>query len=178
MVFVVDKLHVPSKSAAPTRCLGDAETVVVPVSVVNRLLISRGRLPDHAIRPTIKAADGDEKLFAMLTIGLLVIRKRDFDLWYRSQRAKGKWASQWSRKKTGDGRPTKQTNDLRTAVLALVRGGDWTGKAGIATLRRLLVSRSDVPSRDTLARLVDQLHRETGDAGLVRIARTRRKRPQ
>jgi len=44
-------------------------------------------------------------------------------------------------------------------------------------LHRLLVAsgRSDVPSQDTLARLVDQLHRETGEAALLRTPRARRK---
>jgi len=34
---------------------------------------------------------------------------------------------------------------------------------------------SEVPSQDTLARLVDHLHSETGEAGLLRITRVRRK---
>jgi hypothetical protein len=56
----------------------------------------------------------------------------------------------------------------------------WNGKDGITTLHRLLVAsgRSDVPSQDTVARLVDQLHRETGDMKLLRVTRVRRKQTQ
>ena len=116
----------------------------------------------------------------MLTVGLLVVRASDFDIWYRSERAKGKWTSQRSKSKIGNGRPTKQTELLRNAVLALVHDSKWNGKDRITTLHRLLVAsdRSDVPSQDTPARLVDQLHSETGESGLFRIPRTRRKQTQ
>ena len=54
------------------------EPVAVPVPVVKRLIASRGSLPDHPIRPSLKTADGKEKLFAFLTVGLLVVRASDF----------------------------------------------------------------------------------------------------
>lgn len=62
-------------------------------------------------------------------------------------------------------------------VRALVNDLKWSGKDGIATLHRLLVTsgHSDVPSQDTVARLVDQLHGKTGDMKLLRIARARQK---
>lgn len=174
-VYVVAKPQVRSKERKPRQAI---EPVVVPVSVLNRLMISRGGLPDHAIRPSIRAAGGDEGLLALLITGLLVVRTNDFEAWYRSEHAKGRWVSQRSRKKAPEGRPTKQTEALRNAVLGLVRDLKWDGKAGIAVLHRLLVAsgRSEIPSPDTLARLVDQMHRETGEAGLRRIARARRTR--
>jgi hypothetical protein len=152
------------------------EPVAVPVSILKRLITSRCGLPDHPIRPSIRTAEGDEKLFALLTVGLLVVWASDFDAWYGSERAKGKWASQRSKSKNGSGRPTKQTEGLRRAILTLVHDLKWTGEAGVTTLRHLLVAsgRSDVPSPDTLARLVDQLHRETGEAGVLRIRRRKR----
>ena len=70
------------------------EPVPVPVSVLARLITTRGSLPNHPIRPTIKTAEGDEKLLGLLTVGVLVIRASDFDVWYRSERAKGKWPTQ------------------------------------------------------------------------------------
>ncbi len=151
--------------------------VLVPVSVLTRLLTSRRGLPDHAIRPTIKTAEGNEKLFALLTVGVLAVRESEFEAWYRSERAKGKWSSQRSRSKFANGRPTRQTETLRNAVLGLVRQGAWSGKASFTELRRLLVTsgRSDVPSIDTLERLVKRLHLETGEPELFRIARVRRK---
>jgi len=92
------------------------EPVAVPVNVVKRLIASRGSLPDHPIRPSIETADGNQKLFALLTVGLLVVRTSDFDVWYQSERAKGRWPSQRSKLKI-NGRPTKQTDRLRDAVL-------------------------------------------------------------
>ena len=151
------------------------EPVAVPVPVVKRLIASRGSLPDHPIRPSLKTADGKEKLFAFLTVGLLVVRASDFDGWYQSERAKGRRPSQRLKLKI-NGRPTKQTESLRNAVLALVRDNKWSGKDPISVLHRMLVAsgHSEAPSQDTLARLVDQLHRETGKAGLFRSPRTRR----
>jgi hypothetical protein len=63
-------------------------------------------------------------------------------------------------------------------VIGLVRDGKWTAKDGIAMVRRLLVedsSASEVPSPDTLARLVDRLHWETGESEFFRAKRARRK---
>jgi hypothetical protein len=175
-VYVVAKAQVRSKERKRRQAI---ELVVVPVGVLNRLMISRGGLPDHAIRPSIRTAGGDESLLALLLTGLLVVRTNDFEAWYRSEQTKGRWPSQWrSRKKSPEGRPTKQTDALRNAVLGLVRDLKWDGKAGVAALHRLLVvsGRSEIPSPDTLARLVDQLHRETGEAGLRRLIRARRTR--
>jgi hypothetical protein len=83
----------------------------VPMNVLARLSTTRGSLPDHPIRPTIKTAEGDEKLLALLTVGVLVIRVSDFDVWYRSERAKGKWPSQRSRKKLAAEDPLSRTNE-------------------------------------------------------------------
>jgi hypothetical protein len=175
VVYVVATPQVLSENHIPTE---QVEPVVVPVAVLKRLMIVRGGLPDHPIRPSIRTTGGDESLLALLITGLLVVRTNDFEAWYRSEQAKGRWASQRSRKKSPEGRPTKQTDALRNAVLGLVRDLKWDGKAGISALHRLLIAdgRSDVPSPDTLARLVDQMHTETGEAGLRRIARARRTR--
>ena len=153
------------------------EPVTVPVSVLAWLTTTRGSLADHPIRPSIKTAEGDEKLLGLLTVGVLVIRANDFDVWYRSERAKGKWPSQRSRLKIGGGRPTKQDERVRNAVIGLVRDGKWSGKVSIAKLHRLLIASGDIEvlSPDTVARLVDQLHAEMGEAGLFRAKRVRRK---
>ena len=118
------------------------EPVAIPVNVLKRLITPRGVLPDRPIRPTIRTAEGNEKLFALLTGGLLVVRKSDFDIWYRSESAKGKWASQRSKLRVSNGRPTKQTQSLRNAVLALVRDHKWCGEHSIAALHRLLLDRN------------------------------------
>jgi hypothetical protein len=179
VIYLLAKPQVRSEAHNFTECsLEKIEPLVVPVNVVKRLMVSRGGgLPDHPIRPSIKTAEGNQKLFALLTVGLLVVRASDIDVWYQSERAKGKWPSQKRSKEKKDGRPTKQTDALRNAVLALVHDHKWSGKDPISALHRLLVAsgRSDVPSQDTLARLVDQLHRETGEATLLRNPRARRK---
>jgi hypothetical protein len=153
------------------------EPEAVPVPVIKRLILSRGSLPDHSIRPTIKTAEGDEKLFASLASGQLVVQASDFEDWYQSECTRGRWPSQRSKSKVSEGRPTKQTEALRNAVLALIRDHKWNGKDPISELQRLLVAsgRSEVPSQDTLARLVDHLRSETGEAELLRIPRRRRK---
>jgi hypothetical protein len=178
-IYVLAKPQVRSDDHSLTeQTPEEIEPEIVPVPVVKQLIASRGSLPDHAIRPSIKAAEGNEKLFALLIVGLLVVRASDFDGWYQSECAKGRWPSQRSKLKI-NGRPTKQTDPLRNAVLALVHDRKWSGKDSISALHRLLVAsgRSEVPSQDTLARLVDQRHRETGEAGLLRVTRARRKQP-
>jgi hypothetical protein len=61
--------------------------------------------------------------------------------------------------------------------VALVHDHKWNGKDPISALHRMLVAsgHSEVPSQDTLARLVYHLHNETGEAGFFRITRVRRK---
>jgi hypothetical protein len=106
---------------------------------------------------------GTRKLFALLTVELLVVRTSDFDVWYQSERAKGRWPSQRSKLKI-NGRPTKQTDRLRDAVLALVHDHKWSGEDPISALHRMLVASgySEAPSQDTLARLVDHLPPRNG----------------
>jgi hypothetical protein len=177
VVYVLAIRPVRSEDNSATECsLENIEPVVVPVGVLERLITSHGRLPDHAIRPSMKTAEGNKKLFALLIVGRLVVCANDFDGWYQSERSKGRWPSQEAKEKK-DGRPTKQTGALRNAVLTLVHDNKWSGRDPISALHRLLVAsgRSDVPSQDTLARLVDQLQREMGAAALLRIRRARRK---
>ncbi len=152
--------------------------MIVPPKVVRQLITRRGSLPDRAIRTSIKACQGDETPFLPLQTGLLVVEEQEFSCWRKAEYSKGKWPSQRSRLKHGVGRRTKQTTSLRNTVLALVRDGLWSGKQAIAKLQRLLIKagREDVPSADTLARLVDKLHDEIGHAGLRRAKRVRRKR--
>jgi hypothetical protein len=76
------------------------------------------------------------------------------------------------------GRPTKQTESLKSAVLTLVCDGAWSAKDGIVKLRRLLVERGEpknVPSIDTLERLVYRLYLETGDLAFRREPRVGKK---
>jgi hypothetical protein len=78
-------------------------------------------------------------------------------------------------KETRAGRPTKMTAALRSAVTDALRE---RGQVSVAELHRTLIAsdRSDIPSIDTLERLLDQLYRETGDPHFFRAKRRRRKR--
>ena len=151
--------------------------VLVPKSILNRLITSRGALSDAPIRPTLTTAGGDARLFALLSVGTLVVRARDFAVWYETDRSKGKWPSQRSSTKIRVGRPSRQTEALRNAIIGLVRRQEWNAQHGATRLRRLLVAsdRTDVPSADTLTRMIDQMHRERGEPELIRKRRTRRK---
>jgi hypothetical protein len=147
------------------------EMTQVPGAVLGRLIKIRSSFPDHP-RASMKAVGGNGELYRALNTGVLIVRTSDFDAWYRRERQKGRWPSQRSRLKK-EGRPSRQTDELRNAVTAIVR----EGKISIAELRRRLIAsgRTDIPSEDTLARAVDQLYRETGEAIFRRPKRARRK---
>jgi hypothetical protein len=165
-----DRINWP---VAPTK-----EPVHVPKDVLRRLIAPRDVLPDHALCPTLKIAGGDSNIYVLLRVGAFVVQEREFEDWYRSQRSKGKWPSQQSRSKRTAGRPTKQTESLKNAVLTLVRDQAWSIKDGIPTLRSLILKRGepkDVPSADTLERLVSRLYLETGDPAFRRVSRVRKK---
>jgi hypothetical protein len=148
---------------------------IVSTEVLKELITSRGGLPDHAIRPSIKACHGDRTLFELLKTGCLVVDETGFSRWQQAEYRRGKWPSQRSRKKAGTGRPGKQTDALRNAILARVRDGVWSGNQSIVSLRHLLIEdKDDVPSADTLARLIDKMHEETGDSDLRRVKRAGR----
>ena len=153
------------------------EPVMVPTSVLAQLMVPRGVLPDHAIRPTLKTVADDQELFVLLNLGLLVVHESEFKVWYREERARGKWPSQRLKSMRGRGRPTKQTEGLRNAIVAHVHDGSWSGKDKLTKLHRMLLGsgRSDIPSADTLGRLVDCLHAETGEPGLLKKPQGRAK---
>ena len=152
--------------------------VVLPKAVLSRMIPRRGGLPDEPVRVSLKIAGGDQKILNLFRIGkgLLLVNVKEFNSWYRLERAKGKWSSQRSKLKRREGRPSKQTNTLRQAVMNAM----CEQKTSIAALRRRLVAsgRTDVPSLDTLERLVDQLYRETGEQALRRARRFRRNVPR
>ena len=145
------------------------EPLRVPCDVLRRMIPQRGRLPDHAIRHSLKVTGKDETASDLLGNGVLLVHAEEFDDWYRSERANGKWPSQRSKRRTG--RPSKQTDRLATAIVTLMR----EQKTSIPELRRRLIDsgRTEVPSLDTLGRLVDRQFRETGEPALRRTRRFR-----
>lgn len=148
------------------------EPLKVPCDILRRMIPQRGSLPDHIVRPSLKLTGADEKIFDLLRNGVLLVHAKEFDHWYRSERANGKWPSQRSNRRKG--RPSKQTDGLRAAVMTLMREQNTS----IPELRRRLIAfgRTEVPSLDTLRRLVDRQYRETGEPALRRTKRFRCRR--
>jgi hypothetical protein len=148
---------------------GGSEIIPVPASVLRQLVPSRGGFPDHP-RATLKAAGKDPGLYNALNTGLLVVSEEEFDIWYRRERSKGRWPSQSSKLKKV-GRPTKQTKTLRNAVNRVLE----EPKMSIAAVHRQLVASglTDVPSVDTLGRLIRQIALETGAEKFRRLKRLR-----
>jgi hypothetical protein len=159
-----------------------AEPVLVPAKVLEQLITSRGGLSDHPAPLTLSVVikgGGDERLYALMKTGILIIKCKEFEAWCRLESRKGKWPSQkWrpqrSRSKRPEGRPPKQTKPLRDAVLERVNEGKWNGPMGIPSLCQQLASEGKEISERTLLRLIKDLFKETGDSRL-RI-RERRKR--
>jgi hypothetical protein len=178
-VYVIANLRQPPETTtlvAPRAY--NVQMASVPTSVLERLITWRGGFPDQALRPTIKTTGGDEKLLALLTrgMGVLAVREQEFRKWYRCERAKGRWPSQKSKRTRSGGRPSKQSEALNKAIGQLVREESWRAKDGIPKLRRLLVQAggADMPSVDTLRRLVMNMFDETGDPALRRFRSARR----
>lgn len=149
---------------------GEPEIILVPAQVLRQMFMSRCGFPDHP-RVSLKAAGKDPALFSAINTGLLVVAEGAFAGWYRAERGKGRWTSQASKlKKTG--RPSKQTENLRNSVDAIIEDGNIT----IAAVHRRLVEAGwkDV-SVDTVGRLMRQRHLETGDQKYFRRRRIHRK---
>jgi hypothetical protein len=154
------------------------EPVALPLNVLKRLITTRGTIPDHVIRVSLKTVDRDAKLLEAIIKGDFVIREGEFEEWYYSERQKGKWPSQQTSSRTRNGRPPKQANAARCRILELVNANTWKRHNGLPRLYRLLTACGDVdvPSPDTLDRAVKQLYRETGHPNLRQIRHHRRRK--
>jgi hypothetical protein len=172
------KLYVCAGVNAPDGAPSDARdtVVLVPCAVVAQLMQSRGTLPDHAIRvpyAAVRSGAMPENVYVALTHGPLVVNETEFESWYENEHGKGKWPSQRARIKRRVGAPIKQTDQLRNAIMVAVDTGRPAGKLKVADLKRRLIETglSDIPSHDTLARVVDAIYLETGDRRFVRPKR-------
>jgi hypothetical protein len=163
-----------SPANAPTELLDSIrKPVVLSTDLLKSLVTARNTFPDHPIKTktSMRIAGDNKKLYWLLKSGIMLLRAEEFDIWYREQRGKKRWPSQTSGERK-IGRPSIGTQGLKDAIVAALR----ERKTGVAELRRQLQAngRTDVPSPDTLARLVDQLHRETGRPELLRKRSRRR----
>jgi hypothetical protein len=163
-----------SRSSIP----GGPRVVALPRTLLDSLVLSRGTLPDHAPRPSLRKCGGDKQLLFALETGFLAVKESEFEAWYQAERDRGKWPSQrYQTKRPIKGRPAKETTGLRSAIMALVQGSRWTAGAGLNALHRLLsTERTNVPHSAALGRIVDRLWNETGEAEFRRTKRHRRKR--
>jgi hypothetical protein len=164
-------VHALRDSTASGAC-GKAKIVAVPAAIVRNLLRSRGGLVDRQ-RVSLKTVNTDLRLFGALNAGVVVISEEEFAAWYQKERAKGRWKSQ-GRKLKKIGRPSKLNKHLEQKIRSILPTPGQ--KISIAELGRQLRSAGapDVPSDDTLARMVDQIYRKTGDKKCRRIKRRRR----
>ena len=162
-VFVVAEPQLESDESSPPPP-PTKDPVAVPTNVLKRLIGWRNAIPDHAMRPTLKTAGNNPQLYVLLTVGVLVVQEEEFKRWYKLERARNKWPSQRSSTRPRRGRPMKR-DTVRSDVIALVQKGIWCASDGISKLRRLLLANDSnyIPSVDSLRRLVDQIHAETGE---------------
>ena len=164
-----------SRSSIP----GGPRIVALPRALLDSMVLSRGTLPDHAHRPSLRMCGGDKQLLFALETGFLAVKESEFEAWYRAERRRGKWPSQrYQTKRPLKGRPAKETAGLRNAIVNLTLESRWTAKTGINALHCLLkAERAEVPNSAALGRIVDRLWNETGETDFRRAKRHRRKRP-
>lgn len=152
-------------------------TLQVPREVLKQVIRTRGGgLPDHVIRPESLGRNEaiTTELLAALSKSALYLRREQFDVWQKINKAKGNWPSQRSSKKSRMGRPPKQ-DALRNPIVALVNQKEWSGRErSITDLVKLLASKGLAARRDTVRRTVDQLFKETGEQCYRRRERKRR----
>jgi hypothetical protein len=152
------------------------EPVPVPKELLGHVFV-KGRLSStFAIRPSRKRA-GNDRLFALLNCGHLVVREKDFKRWVQSERCKHRWPSQKDAQRAPVGRPKRLNARVEKAILEIAREQVWIGdRDPITKLHGLLNKKGiDVPSVDTLVRIVDELFATTGEPELRRRRRSRRK---
>jgi hypothetical protein len=144
-VFVVSnqqpaKRKAQSPQQPPQNDLTPAQ---VPLSVIKRLPRVRNSLPDRPFRVPIalvRAGNIKQQMFYRLHSGTLFLRQDEFFAWCKSERRKGKWPSQRSRKMRPVGAPTKQTSRLRDKIKSFVESGQWNAdkKGKVSDLCRML----------------------------------------
>jgi hypothetical protein len=167
--FLEGRLTVYARARLGRRFAGP---VVVPTTVLEHLITSRGGLPDQAIRPSFKlmeALSGGRLLWAAIDAGTLFVDESEFARWHSAARRNGGWPSQKTKVMAAVGRPGVCTEELKNAIRAIANDGVWSAKNPVARLRTELLARDiSAPSHDSLQRCVDALFEETGDPNLRR----------
>ena len=106
----------------------------VPKELIGHVFIKvRGRMPGNFAMPEPNLVR-NERLFALLNGGQLVVREGEFRRWVRSQRKKRRWPSQQKAQcsKNPVGRPSKLTVQLKGAILDIIGQQAWHGKRPLA----------------------------------------------
>jgi hypothetical protein len=149
----------------------------VPINILERLLKSRGGLPDHPTRlpfDLVRDNLATPELFAALSSSAMFLKNTEFEGWYQQQKRRRRWPSQRESVKPRTGRPSKQTGELLISIRARVAETSWSASEGIAPLVKLLVPHGQ-PTRNTVRRAVDRLYEETGDPQYRIVQRKRAK---
>jgi hypothetical protein len=157
----------------------DTTLLPVPTAVLAKIPKARGCVPDHCFRISpslVREGILEGKTLVAMLHGPLLLDDMAFKRWYESERRKGKWPSRRGSKHRSAGRPRKQTDALRNRIQTIVNAGEWCGEDKVSVLHRKIFAGSHEPtvSHDTLARVVDDLFIETGDA---QFRRRRRRHP-
>lgn len=160
---------------------------VVPPEILALIIPVRSALPDHPTRTYCppRGSPIDRDYLMRLSRGAIVLSKSEFELWYRTKKAKREWPSQEQSKKqrVKAGRP-RTAPMWRERIIECVDEGKWEAKKSIVVLKMLLLmspTDEELPSDDTLARIVDDLFVKIGDdkyrRDKRRLARASRKIP-
>ena len=115
----------------------------------------------------------------MLMNGQLVVKRVEFESWYERDRRKGDWPSQTAQtNRSRRGRPSKQTEWLKAAIIALVEQQRWDRTRPLTELVALLKEDGQipVPSIDTMRRIARRIVEEDGDTRLHQPIRAKRRR--
>jgi hypothetical protein len=151
----------------------DHDPILLAPEILRRMIRARGGLSDDVIRPTLRLVHDQpqaECLLAAMQDGVLMVDAEEFKAWYRTERSRGIWPSQVG-KSVKRGRPTKQTEGLRSKIGAITDENRWRPSDGFPALRALLQIDGILASADTLRRLIDQMFLESGDPRLRRSKR-------
>ena len=141
--------------------------------LISKLILVRGALPDH-VGHLVQANNKSPReriLREDLRNNILLLKRDEFKVWLAAERSKKKRSKKRRQSQGFDelkspkiGRPKIPREPWTTLILGLVDQKKWRRSLGVPLLREMLIKDSDalrVPSDDTLARILDELCKNT-----------------
>jgi hypothetical protein len=165
----------PENGTEYPACAKDwGEPELLAPDVLRLIILVRGGLPDHPlhVRSAPRGSAIDRSLLMRVKTCALLLKRTEFDAWYRDEKLKRKWPSQKESKSPHPGRP--RTNEVWTnRIKNFVDANRWAAQQSIVALKSMLAASEDEapPSDDTLARIVDRIFQEMGDSRFRRKKR-------